>query len=33
LKKRDLLELVQLRVKADRWREKCFHEGHAKINH
>jgi hypothetical protein len=21
---------VQLRVKADRWREKSFHEGHAK---
>jgi len=30
LKKKDLIELVQLRVKADRWREKYFHEGHAK---
>jgi hypothetical protein len=32
LKKKDLLELVQLRVNADRWREKYFHEGHAKHN-
>jgi hypothetical protein len=32
LKKKDLLELVQLRVKADRWREKYFHESHAKHN-
>ena len=30
LKKKDLLELVELRGKADRWREKYFREGHAK---
>jgi len=30
LRKKDLLDLVQLRVKADRWREKYFHEGHAR---
>jgi hypothetical protein len=30
LRKKDLLELVQLRGKADRWREKYFHEGHSK---
>ena len=32
LRKKDLLDLVQLRVKADRWREKYFHESHAKHN-
>jgi hypothetical protein len=30
LQKNDLPELVQLRVKADPWRETYFHEGHAK---
>lgn len=30
LKKKDLLELVELRGMADRWREKYFREGHAK---
>jgi hypothetical protein len=30
LKKKDLLEMVELRGKADRWREKYFREGHAK---
>lgn len=29
LKKKDLLELVQLRGKADRWREKYFKDGHS----
>jgi hypothetical protein len=28
LRKRDLLEMVELRGKADRWREKYFREGH-----
>jgi hypothetical protein len=27
MKKKDLLELVQLRGKADRWREKYFKDG------
>jgi hypothetical protein len=30
LKKKDLLDMVELRGKADRWREKYFREGHAK---
>jgi len=30
LKKKDLLELVELRGRADRWREKYFREGHAR---
>ena len=30
LKKKDLLEMVELRGKADRSREKYFREGHAK---
>lgn len=30
LKKKDLLELVQLRGKADRWRERYFKDGHGK---
>jgi hypothetical protein len=28
LRKKDLLEMVELRGKADRWREKYFREGH-----
>jgi hypothetical protein len=30
MKKKDLLELVDLRGRADRWREKYFRECHAK---
>jgi hypothetical protein len=30
LKKKDLLEMVEMRGKADRWRERYFREGHAK---
>jgi hypothetical protein len=30
LKKKDLVEMVELRGKADRWREKYFREGHDK---
>ncbi|MBK9739139.1 MAG: hypothetical protein IPO93_06450 [Actinobacteria bacterium] len=29
LKKKDLVELVQLRGKADRWRERYFKDGHS----
>ena len=30
LKKKDLLELVDIRGKADRWRERYFRDGHDK---
>jgi hypothetical protein len=33
LRKKELLDLVQLRGKADRWHEKYFDEGHAKRKH